>query len=212
MLVKVKRSFAAALFMLALPAAQAAGYSMDEQYTQLDKPVATAPAVVEFFSFYCGPCYQFAETYHVGSTVAQALPAGKKLTRYHVSLMGKLGNELTEAWAVATVLGVEDKVEGAMFDAVQKQHSVNSADDIQRVFTAAGVDAATYENARHSLLVKGLIARQNEAVKAFEVRDTPSFYVAGKYKVDNAGMASTSVESYAKEYAAVVRYLLDKEP
>ncbi len=38
---------------------------------------------------------------------------------YHVSLMGKLGNELTEAPAVATVLGVEDKIEGAMFDAVQ---------------------------------------------------------------------------------------------
>ncbi|MBH2860848.1 DsbA family protein [Serratia marcescens] len=213
MLANVKRSFAAAVvLMLALPAAQAADYRAGEQYTRLDKPVATAPAVVEFFSFYCGPCYQFAETYRVGSTVAQALPADEKVTKYHVSLMGKLGNELTEAWAVATVLGVEDKIEGAMFDAVQKQRAVNSAEDIQRVFTAAGIDAATYENARHSLLVKGLIAKQNEAVKAFEVRGTPSFYVAGKYKIDNAGMASTSVEGYAKEYAAVVRYLLDTQP
>lgn len=110
------------------------------------------------------------------------------------------------------MLGVEDKIEGAMFDAMQKQRAVNVAEDIQRVFTAAGIDAATYENARHSLLVKGLIAKQNEAVKAFEVRGTPSFYVAGKYKIDNAGMASTRVEGYAKEYAAVVRYLLDKQP
>ncbi len=58
----------------------AADYRAGEQYTRLDKPVAAAPAVVEFFSFYCGPCYQFAETYRVGSTVAQALPAGEKVT------------------------------------------------------------------------------------------------------------------------------------
>ncbi|MEX0633521.1 hypothetical protein M8494_21720 [Serratia ureilytica] len=49
----------------------------------------------------------------------------------HVSLMGKLGNELTKpgrwrrCWR-------EDKIEGAMFDAVQKQRAVNSAEDIQR--------------------------------------------------------------------------------
>lgn len=207
-----KPSIAVALLMLLLPAAQAADYRAGEQYTRLDKPVAAAPAVVEFFSFYCGPCYQFAETYRVGSTVSQALPAGTKLAKYHVGLMGKLGYELTEAWAVAMTLGIEDQIEGPLFEAVQKKRAINGVEDIQRVFAAAGVDAATYENARHSLLVKGLVAKQNEAVKALDVRATPSFYVAGKYKIDNAGMASTRVDGYAKEYAAVVRYLLDTQP
>ena len=50
MLAKVKRSLAAAVvLMLALPAVQAADYRAGEQYTRLDKPVAAAPAVVEFF-------------------------------------------------------------------------------------------------------------------------------------------------------------------
>lgn len=209
---KMNRLIAGVLLMLLLPAATAADYREGEQYTRLDKPVASAPAVVEFFSFYCGPCYQFADTYHVGSTVSQALPAGSKLTKYHVGLMGKLGNELTEAWSVAMVLGIEDKIEGPLFDELQKKRAINSVEDIQRVFSAAGVDAAAYENARHSLLVKGLIAKQNEAVKALDVRATPSFYVAGKYKIDNAGMASTSVDGYAQEFAAVVRYLLDTQP
>ncbi|WP_454877557.1 DsbA family protein [Serratia inhibens] len=212
MMAKMNRLIAAVLLMLLLPAATAADYREGEQYTRLDKPVASAPAVVEFFSFYCGPCYQFADTYHVGSTVSQALPAGTKLTKYHVGLMGKLGNELTEAWSVAMVLGIEDKIEGPLFDELQKKRAINSVEDIQRVFSAAGVDAAAYENARHSLLVKGLIAKQNEAVKALDVRATPSFYVSGKYKIDNAGMASTSVDGYAQEYAAVVRYLLDTQP
>lgn len=209
---KMNRLIAAVLLMLLLPAAAAADYREGEQYTRLDKPVASAPAVVEFFSFYCGPCYQFADTYHVGSTVSQALPAGSKLTKYHVGLMGKLGNELTEAWSVAMVLGIEDKIEGPLFDELQKKRAINSVEDIQRVFSAAGVDAAAYENARHSLLVKGLIAKQNEAVKALDVRATPSFYVSGKYKIDNAGMASTSIDGYAQEFAAVVRYLLDTQP
>ncbi|CAI2398789.1 Thiol:disulfide interchange protein DsbA precursor [Serratia ficaria] len=208
----LKPSIAVALLMLLLPAAQAADYRAGEQYTRLDKPVAAAPAVVEFFSFYCGPCYQFAETYRVGSTVSQALPTGTKLAKYHVGLMGKLGHELTEAWAVAMTLGIEDQIEGPLFEAVQKKRAINGVEDIQRVFAAAGVDAATYENARHSLLVKGLVAKQNEAVKALDVRATPSFYVAGKYKIDNAGMTSTRVDGYAKEYAAVVRYLLDTQP
>ncbi|MDT3251885.1 DsbA family protein [Serratia sp. root2] len=212
MMATMNRLIAAVLLMLLLPAATAADYREGEQYTRLDKPVASAPAVVEFFSFYCGPCYQFADTYHVGSTVSQALPAGSKLTKYHVGLMGKLGNELTEAWSVAMVLGIEDKIEGPLFDELQKKRAINSVEDIQRVFSAAGVDAAAYENARHSLLVKGLIAKQNEAVKALDVRATPSFYVSGKYKIDNAGMASTSVDGYAQEYAAVVRYLLDTQP
>lgn len=49
MLANVKRSFAAAVvLMLALPPVQAADYRAGEQYTRLDKPVAAAPAVVEF--------------------------------------------------------------------------------------------------------------------------------------------------------------------
>ncbi|MNG97976.1 Thiol:disulfide interchange protein DsbA precursor [compost metagenome] len=212
MMAKMNRLIAAVLLMLLLPAATAADYREGEQYTRLDKPVASAPAVVEFFSFYCGPCYQFAEIYHVGSTVSQALPAGTKLTKYHVGLMGKLGNELTEAWSVAMVMGIEDKIEAMLFDELQKKRAINSEADIRRVFAAAGVDDAAYENARHSLLVKGLIAKQNEAVKVLDVRATPSFYVSGKYKIDNTGMASQSVDGYAKEYAAVVRYLLTTQP
>ena len=68
MLAKVKRSFAAAVvLMLALPAVRAADYRAGEQYTRLDKPVAAAPAVVEFFPPPTASLYQFADTYRVGA-------------------------------------------------------------------------------------------------------------------------------------------------
>lgn len=209
---KFNRRLASTLLALLLSAAASAeNYHAGEQYTQLDKPVASAPAVVEFFSFYCGHCYQFAETYRVSDAVSQALPKGTRLTKYHVSLMGKLGSELTEAWSIAMVMGIEDKIEKPLFDELQKKHAINSEEDIQRVFAAAGVDAAAYKSARHSPLVKSLIAKQNESVKALDVSAIPSVYVFGKYKINNAGMANQSIDGYAKEYAAVVSYLLDSQ-
>lgn len=207
------RLLTSTLLVLLLPtAASAENYRAGEQYTRLDMPVASVPAVVEFFSFYCGHCYQFAETYHVGRTVSQTLPKGTKLAKYHISQMGKLGDELTEAWSIAMVMGIEHRIEGPLFDELQVKHGINSEEDIQRVFAAAGVNSAVYENTRHSMLVIGLIAKQNEAVKALGVSAIPSLYVFGKYKIVNAGMASQSIGGYAKEYASVVRYLLDRQP
>ncbi len=42
------------------------------------------------------------------------------MTKYHVEFLGPLGKELTQAWAVAIALGVEDKITAPMFEAVQK--------------------------------------------------------------------------------------------
>lgn len=182
------------------------------EYTSLKNPVRSSEPVIEFFSFYCGPCYLFRNTYHVDSTVAQSLPVGTKLVKYHVGLMGKLGNELTEAWSVAMVLGIEDKMEDILFNELQKERALNTLDDIKRAFSYAGVTSLQYENTRKSLLVKGLIAKQNEAVKALDVQATPAFYVLGKYKIENAGITDKSVEGYAKEYTAVIDYLLSAKP
>lgn len=41
------------------------------------------------------------------------------MTKYHVNFMGVTGQELTQAWAVAMALGVEDKVTVPLFEGVQ---------------------------------------------------------------------------------------------
>ncbi|CNI73063.1 thioredoxin domain-containing protein [Yersinia mollaretii] len=209
---KIYLGFIALLLMFSLPASYAVDYKEGISYTSLEKPVASAPAVVEFFSFYCGPCYMFTSTYNVSKSVSEGLPAGTKLVKYHVSLMGKLGNELTEAWSVAMVLGIEDKIEASMFEKLQRENAINGIDDIKKVFAEAGVSESVYDNIRQSPSVKTLVAKQNEAVKEMDIRGTPSFYVLGKYKIENSGIADKSIEGYAKEYASVIRFLLDKQP
>jgi thiol:disulfide interchange protein DsbA len=90
--------------------ASAAQFTDGKQYITLDKPVAGEPQVLEFFSFYCPHCYQFEEVLHVSDNVKKKLPEGTKMTKYHVEFLGPLGKDLTQAWAVAMALGVEDKI------------------------------------------------------------------------------------------------------
>ena len=70
--------------------ASAAQYEDGKQYTTLEKPVAGAPQVLEFFSFFCPHCYQFEEVLHISDNVKKKLPEGVKMTKYHVICQGKI--------------------------------------------------------------------------------------------------------------------------
>lgn len=182
-----------------------------KEYSKIEQ-VSPAPDVVEFFSFYCMPCYLFSQRFHVGETVQTSLPEGLKFKKYHVSQMGSAGNELTQAWAVAMALHIEDKMEPLLFEGVRKNSKSITENDIQAIFLNAGVSESEYESMRKSQIVKDLVAEQNKAVNDFNVSSTPSFYIAGKYKIQNQGingMDSEDPRAYAIEYATVIRQLLN---
>ncbi len=189
----------------------AAQFTEGQQYVQLDKPATGEPQVLEFFSFYCPHCYEFEQTYHISDSVRQALPAGTKITKYHVDFLGPLGKELTQAWAVAMALGVEDKVSPLMFDAVQKTQTVQSPSDIRDVFIKAGVSGDEYDSALNSFVVKSLVVQQEKAAADLELRGVPAMFVNGKYMVKNDGLDTTSMGAYVKQYADVVKFLLTQQ-
>ncbi|MFK8257741.1 DsbA family protein [Erwinia sp. AnSW2-5] len=178
-----------------------------KEYITLKDAVVSQPKVVEFFSFYCGPCYKFVKDYPVTDAINRVIPAGESVTKYHVSAMGQLGNELTEAWAIAMLTGKTHDVEVPLFEATQGR-KLNSIDDIKAIFAKAGIDANTYESSRNSLMVKGLIAKQQAAMIAFGVQSTPTFYVDGKYKINNGGISAATPDAYADAFANVVQALL----
>ena len=177
-------------------------------YSTLSQPVADAPDVVEFFSFYCGPCYLFIEQYPVVAEINRVLPEGT-VTRYHVGAMGKYGSELSEAWAVATVTGVSDLIQLPLFRAVQRDRVINKPSDIYAVFREVGISPEMYESARHSMMVKAFIARQDEMVRAFQVSSTPSIYVKGRYYIENGGVKAETPEGYVAAYARLVSELMN---
>lgn len=183
-----------------------------EQYAKLAHQVQAAPPVVEFFSFYCPACSSFYSPYQVSKNIEAKLPEGGKVEKYHTSFMGSMGKQLTEAWSIAIALGVEDKVEGPLFDAVLKQRSVKNEDDIRAVFIQAGIDASEFDAARNSFMVKMLTARQEKAAEEFGITGTPSFYVNGRYLIKNNGIKDSSTEGYGKAFADVVHQLMTTNP
>lgn len=200
--------FALIGLVLAFSAA-AAQFSEGQQYIQLDKPVTNEPQVLEFFSFYCPHCYEFEQNYHISSSVKQALPAGTKITKYHVDFLGgDMGKQVTQAWAVAMALGVEDKVSPLLFDGIQKTQTIQTPDDIRNVFIKAGVSAAEYDGAWNSFVVKSLVVQQEKAASDLQLRGVPAMFVNGKYMVKNDGLDMSSKEVYVKQFVDVVKYLL----
>ncbi|HGM7155805.1 TPA: thiol:disulfide interchange protein DsbA [Serratia marcescens] len=203
----MKKIWLALVGMVMAFSASAAQFSDGAQYVTLDKPVTGEPQVLEFFSFYCPHCYQFEQVYHVSENVKKALPAGTKMTKYHVEFLGSLGKQLTQAWAVAMALGVEDKVSPLMFEAVQKTQTVQTPDDIRNVFVKAGVTAADYDAAWNSFVVKSLVVQQEKAAEDLQLRGVPAVFVNGKYMVKNDGLDTSSMDAYVKQFADVVKFL-----
>ncbi len=189
----------------------AADYSDGKQYNTLEKPVAGAPQVMEFFSFYCPHCYQFEEVLHVFDSVKKKLPAGTKMTKYHVEFLGPLGKDLTQAWAVAMAMGIEDKITAPMFEAVQKTQTVQTPADIRKVFIDAGVKPEEYDAAWNSFVVKSLVAQQEKAAADVGLQGVPAMYVNGKYQLNPQGMDTSNMDVFVQQYADTVNYLLGKK-
>ncbi|ELY6382107.1 thiol:disulfide interchange protein DsbA [Cronobacter sakazakii] len=189
----------------------AADYSDGKQYNTLEKPVAGAPQVMEFFSFYCPHCYQFEEVLHVSDSVKKKLPAGTKMTKYHVEFLGPLGKDLTQAWAVAMAMGIEDKITAPMFEAVQKTQTVQTPADIRKVFIDAGVKPEEYDAAWNSFVVKSLVAQQEKAAADVGLQGVPAMYVNGKYQLNPQGIDTSNMDVFVQQYADTVNYLLGKK-
>ena len=207
----MKKVWLALVGMVMAFSASAAQFTDGTQYQTLNRPVTGEPQVLEFFSFYFPHCYQFDEVYHVPQAVKKALPEGTKMTRYHVDFLGPLGKQLTQAWAVAMALGVEEKITPLMFEGVQKTQTVQTPDDIRNVFVKAGVSGEDYDAALNSFVVKSLVAQQQKAAEDLQLRGVPAMFVNGKYMIKNDGMDTSSMDIYVKQYADVVKFLLTQK-
>ncbi len=205
---KIILAFIGMVLAFSASVASAEQFSDGAQYTTLDKPVTSAPQVLEFFSFYCPHCFQFEHVWHVSDTVRKNLPKDVKYVKYHVEFLGgPMGKTLTQAWAVAIALGVEDKVSPLMFDAVQKTQTVKTPADVRDVFIKAGVTGEQYDAAWNSFVVKSLVVQQEKAAADFNIQGVPSVYVNGKFLIKNDGLDTSSMDAYVKQFSDVVNFL-----
>lgn len=209
----MKKIWFALVGMVLAFSASAAQFTDGQQYVTLEKPATGEPQVLEFFSFYCPHCYQFERVWHVSDAVKKDLPANTKVTKYHVDFLGgEMGKTVTQAWAVAMALGVEDKVTAPIFDGIQKTQTINSPATLKETFVkAAGIKPEDYDAAWNSFVVKSLVAQQEKAAVDVDLRGVPAMFVNGKYMVNNGGLDTSSMENYVQQYANVVKFLIDQK-
>jgi len=133
------------------------------------------------------------------------------MTKYHVEFLGPLGKELTQAWAVAMALGVEDKITTPMFNGIQKTQTVQTVADIRKVFIDAGVKPEEYDAAWNSFVVKSLVAQQEKAAADLQLQGVPAMYVNGKYQINPQGMDTSNMDAFIMQYADTVKQLVEKK-
>lgn len=193
--------------------ASAAQFTDGQQYVTLQKPVTGEPQVLEFFSFYCPHCYEFERVWHVSDAVKKGVPEGTKVTKYHVEFLGgDMGKVVTQAWAVAMALGVEEKVTAPLFEGIQKTQTITDPASLKEAFVkAADIKPEEYDAAWNSFVVKSLVAQQEKAAVDMDLRGVPAMFVNGKYMVNNGGLDTSSMDNYTQQYANVVKFLLSQK-
>lgn len=173
-----------------------------KQYTTLSRAETEHPQVVEFFSFYCGACFQFDQRYKVSQKIKESLPEDVEYHKYHVSFMGgEVGMMLTQAWGVAIVLKVEEQVKPLIFEGVQVKRNINSLKDIRDIFIKAGVTGEQFDEMYDSFVVKSLLSKQLQEAENMDLRAVPAIYANGKYMVKLDGIESID------DFVRVTKYL-----
>ena len=162
-------------------------YVEGKHYTRLSEPVRTVNPkkieVVEVFSYHCGHCYAF-------EPMIQAWK--KSLPPYvaYVPMQAQWDSNLTRfarAQLTAKALHVEEKVHPAMFSAVQipgQRVKMISNDEIEKIFTQAGVSTEKFEKTFNSFGVDSQLKQQKEKLAAYKVNSTPTIIVDGQYVVN----------------------------
>lgn len=188
----MKKALLIAVAMLMAPmAAIAADYKEGVHYTVINKGPATAkPEITEFFSFYCGHCYNFSKT-QVPQIKANK-PEGVTFKQKHVEFIGKeMGVEMSRAFAVAHQLKVDEKIEAAIFSAIheKKQHFA-SRNDIRQVFIANGIEGKDFDAAANSFMVSAQMSQMKRATENAQISGVPALVVNGKYRVETGAIKS----------------------
>ena len=201
----MKKFFTLFLGLILLPlTVQAIEYKEGTHYEVVKQTATETPEVMEFFSFYCGHCANFEP--YIANLKAN-LADDVKLKKNHVNFLGKgMGPQLTQAYAAAQILQVEDKVAALLFDRIHNQRkTINGEEGILAIFEQAGIPQEEAQSALQSFSVSGLASQMKRDTETFAIRGVPTVIVNGKYKVNTGSLKSED------EFIALVDFLTKKK-
>jgi len=154
--------------------------------------------VAEVFSYGCPMCNAF---HPLVNKLAASLPSDAVMAYLPVSFIPQENFPMLQrAYLTAQALGVADKANDAMYDAVwkSKELSAERADgqglkpmselptlaDAAKVYAKYGVDPKEFLAVASSFSINTQAKRADELVKAYGVEGTPTIVIDGKYRLD----------------------------
>lgn len=205
----MKKLFIVMLMSLSSVAALAAEpITNGQQYIRVQGVEPQKNEVTEFFSFNCSHCYQFEHEFKIPQKISAKLDNKVKFIRYHVDFLPPFGEQLSQAWAVAVALGIEDKILMPMFNAINVDKKIKSPEDIKQVFLDAGVSSQDYDSAWNSLVVKTMVEQQRNKVEQLKVQSVPAMFANGVDMINPAGFKAKSLDDLISDYVDVVTFLI----
>lgn len=197
----LKKIFAVATACLLAFSVQAARFNAGEDYQVLDLPKTATPTVTEFFSFYCPHCYR---SQGLMSDLQKQIPSQVPFNKNPVSFMGgNMGKPLSKAYATAVMLGVEGKIETALFKRIHElQKPPANETELRQLFIDEGVDATKFDGTYNSFAVNAMANRFDKAFQATGLTGVPAVVVNGKYHVTAKTIKSP------EDYYALVNFLI----
>lgn len=164
------------------------------------------PTVTEFFSLYCGHCFQFEA---LVDTVEASLIAGAKFEKSHVNYIPRNNPEaqlgIVKAFLAMQDLGMQKELSAQFFAAIHmKGIQIDSVDDMKQIFLANDVSEEKFQKLFNDPdLIKRATAMSTEWEKK-KVTNVPTLVVNGKYKIEMGSVKSL------EELISLTNYLLEK--
>jgi len=162
-------------------------------YTIIGDEVTEKPEIIEFFSYWCGHCYNFEP---IVKELENKLREEKtktghdvKFKKVHVNFMGftsaEVQDQATKALIIARAMNVEKAMNGAIFKYIHVQRApITGLDDLRNIFTVNGVDGAQFDKMSKSFGINSQLKANNKVIKNYmkHLRGVPNFIVNGKYQ------------------------------
>lgn len=174
--------------------------------------------VAEVFSYGCPACSAFHPTMN---ELVKQLPANASIAYLPASFMPQENwPMLQRAFLTAQALGVADKANDAMYDAVwttkelsamktetslKPASALPTLDDAAKVYAKFGADPKEFVAVASSFAINTKVKRSDDLMKAYGVDSTPTIIVDGKYRLTpgSAGGYDQTIE--------LVKWLVSKE-
>ncbi len=152
---------------------------------------AASVTVMEFFGFWCFPCYDLEPELTRWSAEA---PAHVAFTRVPVLFGAYAEAELhARAFYTAEALGKLDTMHAAFYDEIHvRGNPLASRDALAEFFARFGVDGATFDAAFDSPDVDARVQRAVALGRAYGIDAVPALVVAGRY-VTSSSMVGSDV-------------------